>query len=169
MNLTEQRLREELAACYRLIAHFRMTDLIDTHITARVPGPEHHFLINRYGVLFHEMRASDLVKIDRDGRVVEAADRVGRGIVLTCGYTLLSLLYALLLIPSFGWPTITASIALLGALVASFLVNDSPGPVALAGLTAVLSLDGGLVHRALAMPVLRRLAPPVAEALPQEP
>ena len=56
-----------------------------------------------------------------------------------------------------------------GALVASFLVNDSPGPVALAGLTAVLSIDGGLVHRALAMPVLRRLAPPVAEALPQEP
>jgi hypothetical protein len=61
------------------------------------------------------------------------------------------------------------AIALLGALVASFLVNDSPGPVALAGLAAVLSLDGGLVHRALAMPVLRRLAPPVAEALPQEP
>ena len=68
--------RCELAALYRLIAHFRMTDLIDTHITARVPGPEHHFLINRYGVLFHEMRASDLVKIDRDGRVVEAADKV---------------------------------------------------------------------------------------------
>ena len=61
------------------------------------------------------------------------------------------------------------AIALLGALAASFLVNDSPGPVALAGLAAVLSLDGGLVHRALAMPVLRRLAPPVAAALPQEP
>ncbi|WP_343656310.1 class II aldolase/adducin family protein [Paraburkholderia caribensis] len=68
--------RCELAALYRLVAHFRMTDLIDTHITARVPGPEHHFLINRYGVLFHEMRASDLVKIDRDGRVLEAADKV---------------------------------------------------------------------------------------------
>lgn len=64
--------RCDLAALYRLVAHFRMTDLIDTHITARVPGPEHHFLINRYGVLFDEMRASDLVKIDRDGRVVEA-------------------------------------------------------------------------------------------------
>jgi len=59
------------------------------------------------------------------------------------------------------------AIALLGALIASFLVNDSPGPVALAGLAAVLSLDGGLVHRALALPVLRRLAPPVA--VPQEP
>jgi ribulose-5-phosphate 4-epimerase/fuculose-1-phosphate aldolase len=68
--------RCELAALYRLVAHFRMTDLIDTHITARVSGPEHHFLINRYGVLFHEMRATDLVKIDRDGRVVEAAERV---------------------------------------------------------------------------------------------
>jgi hypothetical protein len=63
----------------------------------------------------------------------------------------------------------SVSIALLAALVASFLVNDSPGPVALAGLSVVLSLDGGLVHRALAMPVLRRLAPPIADALPQEP
>jgi len=63
----------------------------------------------------------------------------------------------------------SVAIALFGALVVSFLVNDSPGPVALAGLTVVLSLDGGLVHRALAMPVLRRIAPPVAAALPQEP
>jgi ribulose-5-phosphate 4-epimerase/fuculose-1-phosphate aldolase len=68
----EWTVRCELAALYRLVAHFRMTDLIDTHITARVPGPEHHFLINRYGVLFHEMRASDLVKIDGSGRVIEA-------------------------------------------------------------------------------------------------
>jgi hypothetical protein len=59
--------------------------------------------------------------------------------------------------------------AMLGALAASLLVNDSPGPVAIAGLAAVLSIDGGLVHRALALPVLRRLAPPVAAALPQEP
>jgi ribulose-5-phosphate 4-epimerase/fuculose-1-phosphate aldolase len=68
----EWAVRCELAALYRLVAHFRMTDMIDTHITARVPGPEHHFLINRYGVLFHEMCASDLVKIDSAGRVVEA-------------------------------------------------------------------------------------------------
>jgi hypothetical protein len=61
------------------------------------------------------------------------------------------------------------AVALLGALVASFLVNDSPGPVALAGLAAVLSLDGGLVHRVLALPVLRRLPQPVADVLPQEP
>jgi ribulose-5-phosphate 4-epimerase/fuculose-1-phosphate aldolase len=67
----EWRIRCDLAALYRLVAHFRMTDFIYTHISARIPGPEHHFLINRYGVLFHEMRASDLVKIDLDGRVVE--------------------------------------------------------------------------------------------------
>jgi ribulose-5-phosphate 4-epimerase/fuculose-1-phosphate aldolase len=70
--------RCDLAALYRLVAHFRMTDLIDTHITARVPGPDQHFLINRYGVLFNEMRASDLVKIDCDGRVAEAPEQVAR-------------------------------------------------------------------------------------------
>ena len=58
--------------------------------------------------------------------------------------------------------------ALLAGLFASWLVNDSPGPVAIAGLAAVLSIEGGLVHRALALPVLRRFAPPVAAALPQE-
>src|SRR3954452_21704443 len=68
----EWQIRCDLAALYRLVAHFRMTDLIYTHISARVPGPEHHFLINQYGVMFHEMRASDLVKIDGDGNVVGA-------------------------------------------------------------------------------------------------
>ena len=70
---TEWQLRCELAALYRLVAHFRMTDLIDTHISLRVPGPEHHFLINRYGVLFDHMRASDLVLIDKEGRRVDPA------------------------------------------------------------------------------------------------
>ncbi|WP_085695276.1 MULTISPECIES: class II aldolase/adducin family protein [unclassified Pseudomonas] len=69
----EWQARCELAALYRLIAHFRMTDLIDTHITLRIPGPEHHFLINRYGVIFDRMRASDLVRIDQDGRIVDPA------------------------------------------------------------------------------------------------
>jgi ribulose-5-phosphate 4-epimerase/fuculose-1-phosphate aldolase len=67
----EWQARCELAALYRMIAHFRMTDLIDTHISLRVPGPEHHFLINRYGVLFDHMRASDLVKIDHAGKIVD--------------------------------------------------------------------------------------------------
>jgi len=67
----EWTIRCDLAALYRLVAHFRMTDLIYTHISARLPGPHHHFLINRYGVLFHEMRASDLIRVDLDGRVVQ--------------------------------------------------------------------------------------------------
>jgi ribulose-5-phosphate 4-epimerase/fuculose-1-phosphate aldolase len=67
----EWKIRCDLAALYRLVAHFRMTDFIYTHISARIPGPEHHFLINQYGVLFHEMRASDLVKIDLDGNIVD--------------------------------------------------------------------------------------------------
>ena len=71
VSVVEWQLRCDLAALYRLVAHFRMTDFIYTHISARVPGPEHHFLINRYGVLFHEMRASDLVKIDLEGRCVD--------------------------------------------------------------------------------------------------
>ncbi|WP_287815479.1 class II aldolase/adducin family protein [Pseudomonas sp.] len=66
----EWQARCELAALYRLVAYYRMTDLIDTHITLRVPGPDHHFLINRYGVAFDHMKASDLVLIDRDGKVV---------------------------------------------------------------------------------------------------
>ena len=72
MTLTEQTLRQELAACYRLVAHFRMSDLIFTHISLRVPGPEHHFLINPYGLLFDEITASSLVKIDLHGQPVEA-------------------------------------------------------------------------------------------------
>lgn len=67
----EWRLRQELAACYRLIAHFRMTDLIFTHISIRLPGPDKHFLINPYGLFFDEITASNLVKIDIDGNVVE--------------------------------------------------------------------------------------------------
>ena len=72
MSTVEWQARCDLAALYRLIAHFRMTDLIDTHLTLRVPGPEHHFLINRYGVLFNRMKASDLVLIDQHGKVVDS-------------------------------------------------------------------------------------------------
>ena len=70
VSAEEWKVRCDLAALYRLVAHYRMTDLIYTHISARLPGPENHFLINQYGVMFHEMRASDLVKIDYDGNVV---------------------------------------------------------------------------------------------------
>lgn len=60
--------RVQLAACYRLVARFGWDDLIFTHISARVPGPEHHFLINPYGLLFEEITASSLVKVDLEGR-----------------------------------------------------------------------------------------------------
>jgi ribulose-5-phosphate 4-epimerase/fuculose-1-phosphate aldolase len=66
----ERALRVDLAACYRLVALFGWDDLIFTHISARVPGPEHHFLINPYGLLFSEITASSLVKVDLDGRKV---------------------------------------------------------------------------------------------------
>jgi ribulose-5-phosphate 4-epimerase/fuculose-1-phosphate aldolase len=68
----EWAIRLDLAAAYRLVAHFHWDDLVFTHITARVPGPEHHFLINPYGMLFEEITASNLVKIDMHGN--KAAD-----------------------------------------------------------------------------------------------
>ena len=64
MSGEEWRLRVDLAACYRLIAHYGWDDLVFTHLSARVPGPEHYFLINPYGMMFHEMTASSLVKVD---------------------------------------------------------------------------------------------------------
>src|SRR5690349_20415402 len=63
----EWQLRVDLAACYRLVAHYKWDDLIFTHISARLPGPEHHFLINPYGWTFDEITATSLVKIDLDG------------------------------------------------------------------------------------------------------
>lgn len=66
----EWAVREDLAAAYRLVAHFGWDDLIFTHLSARVPGPEHHFLINPFGYLFEEVTASSLVKIDIDGNIV---------------------------------------------------------------------------------------------------
>ena len=69
----EWELRVELAACYRLVAMHGWTDLVFTHLTARVPGPEHHFLINPYGLLFEEVTASSLVKVDADcHKVIES-------------------------------------------------------------------------------------------------
>ena len=67
----EWNVRVNLAACYRLIAMFGWDDLIFTHISARVPGPEDHFLINAYGLLFEEMTASSLVKVDLIGEIVQ--------------------------------------------------------------------------------------------------
>jgi ribulose-5-phosphate 4-epimerase/fuculose-1-phosphate aldolase len=66
----EQKLRIELAAAYRVADKLGWSELIYTHISARVPGPEHHFLINPYGLRFDEVTASSLVKIDVDGNPV---------------------------------------------------------------------------------------------------
>ncbi|MDX1518044.1 MAG: class II aldolase/adducin family protein [Woeseiaceae bacterium] len=66
----EWQLRVDLAACYRIIAMHGWDDLVFTHISARVPGPDEHFLINAYGMLFEEMTASSLVKVDLDGEKV---------------------------------------------------------------------------------------------------
>lgn len=63
----EAALRVQLAACYRLVAHFGMDDLIYNHISVRAPDADHHFLINPYGLLFSEITASSFVKIDFDG------------------------------------------------------------------------------------------------------
>ena len=67
----EWKARVDLAALYRLAALNGWDDMIFTHISARVPGPEHHFLINPYGFFFDEMKASDLVKVDLQGQIVQ--------------------------------------------------------------------------------------------------
>ncbi|MFN2532254.1 MAG: class II aldolase/adducin family protein [Pyrinomonadaceae bacterium] len=70
--VTEQewQTRVDLAACYRLVAQYGWDDLVFTHISARVPGTDHHFLINPYGMMFDEITASNLVKIDLAGNIV---------------------------------------------------------------------------------------------------
>lgn len=87
---TEWSQRVDLAACYRLVALYGWDDLIFTHISARVPGPEHHFLINPYGMMFDEIRASDLVKVDLEGRktAAEAHD------INPAGFTIHSAIHA---------------------------------------------------------------------------
>jgi ribulose-5-phosphate 4-epimerase/fuculose-1-phosphate aldolase len=70
VSVEEWKIRTDLAALYRLVARFGWDDLVFTHITARVPGDEHHFLINPYGLLYDEICASNLVKIDMQGNKV---------------------------------------------------------------------------------------------------
>ncbi|WP_420807497.1 class II aldolase/adducin family protein [Alteromonas flava] len=70
VSAEEWQLRVDLAACYRTVALYGWDDLVFTHISARVPGPEHHFLINPYGLMFEEVTASSLVKVDLHGNKV---------------------------------------------------------------------------------------------------
>ncbi|WP_084579461.1 class II aldolase/adducin family protein [Sphingomonas azotifigens] len=70
----EWQVRVDLAAFYRLSALYGWDDLIFTHISARVPGPDHHFLINPFGLGFDEITASSLVKVDLDGNLIDPGD-----------------------------------------------------------------------------------------------
>ena len=66
----EWEVRVDLAACYRLVDHYGMTDLHLNHISARVPGREEHFLINPFGMMYEEITASSLIKVDLDGKII---------------------------------------------------------------------------------------------------
>jgi ribulose-5-phosphate 4-epimerase/fuculose-1-phosphate aldolase len=71
VSTEEWKVRVDLAAAYRLVAYYGWDDLIFTHLSARVPGPEHHFLLNPYNLMFEEVTASSLVKVDMQGLAVE--------------------------------------------------------------------------------------------------
>jgi ribulose-5-phosphate 4-epimerase/fuculose-1-phosphate aldolase len=90
VSKTEWDLRVQLAAAYRLVALYGWDDLVFTHLSARVPGSEHHFLINPYGMMFEEITASSLVKIDLDGKkVVESPFEIN-----PAGFTIHSCIHA---------------------------------------------------------------------------
>ncbi|QDH73475.1 class II aldolase/adducin family protein [Brevundimonas sp. M20] len=82
--------RVDLAAAYRLVALHGWDDLIFTHLSARVPGPEHHFLINDYTLMFEEITASNLIKIDLNGEPVDGAP----GAVNRAGFIIHSAIHA---------------------------------------------------------------------------
>jgi len=86
----EWQTRVDLAAAYRLVAHYGWDDLIFTHISARVPGPEHHFLLNPYGMMFDEVTASSLVKVDLAGNIVMES----RYFINPAGFTIHSAVHA---------------------------------------------------------------------------
>ncbi|HYX91123.1 MAG TPA: class II aldolase/adducin family protein [Myxococcaceae bacterium] len=74
MTPEEWRTRVDLAACYRLVAHYGMSDMMANHISAAVPGEDHAFLINPYGMMYEEITASSLIKIDLDGNILLKPD-----------------------------------------------------------------------------------------------
>jgi len=74
ISTEEWELRVQLAACYRIFDHLGWTEMIFNHITLRVPGPEHHFLINPYGLHYSEVTASNLIKIDLDGNKISPSE-----------------------------------------------------------------------------------------------
>src|SRR6267142_1999798 len=90
VSAEEWQVRVDLAAAYRLVAHYGWDDLIFTHISARVPGPEHHFLLNSYGMMFDEVTASSLVKVDLAGKIVMKTQHV----INPAGFTIHSAVHA---------------------------------------------------------------------------
>lgn len=90
VSAEEWQARVDLAALYRLVALHGWDDLIYTHISARIPGPEHHFLINPYGLLFEEITASSLVKIDLDGNILQETPHF----INPAGFTIHSAIHA---------------------------------------------------------------------------
>jgi ribulose-5-phosphate 4-epimerase/fuculose-1-phosphate aldolase len=90
VSAEEWKVRVELAALYRLVALYGYDDMIFTHISARVPGPEHHFLINPYGFFFNEITASSLVKVDLEGSIVEPTEYF----INPAGFTIHSAIHA---------------------------------------------------------------------------
>ena len=72
VSAEEWAIRVDLAAAYRMVAYYGWDDLIFTHLSARIPGPEHHFLLNPYNLMFEEVTASSLVKVDVSGNPVDA-------------------------------------------------------------------------------------------------
>ena len=90
VSAEEWQVRIDLAAAYRLVAHYGWDDLIFTHISARVPGPEHHFLLNPYGMMFDEVTASSLVKVDLQGQIVMESPYI----INPAGFTIHSAVHA---------------------------------------------------------------------------
>ena len=90
VSAEEWQARVDLAAAYRLVALHGWDDLIFTHISARVPGPEHHFLLNPYGTMFDEVTASSLVKIDLEGNKMMESPHV----INPAGFTIHSAVHA---------------------------------------------------------------------------
>jgi len=86
----EWKARVDLAALYRLVALFGWDDMIYTHISARIPGPEHHFLINPYGLFFDEITASSLIKVDLEGAVLQETSHF----INPAGFTIHSAIHA---------------------------------------------------------------------------
>lgn len=91
VSAEEWEVRVNLAACYRLMAEYDMTEMIANHISARVPGTHHEFLINPYGMLYEEMTASSMIRIDIDGNVLFNATEYG---VNEAGYVIHSAVHA---------------------------------------------------------------------------